>query len=208
MKSIEVLSAILNEETGFIEVIKLITNDDDSTEFAGHSIPLETMEWWSAVYGIEDQDELIDIILYEPYVENVSPMQMSEKDARDSHRSKITAFKEKNHKPISKSKAAIAIRNSNVDNKYADDAPEDPYQFIKDACPFDAEVIEIKKQHIQRIREENEKSRSKLNPNRLGRKDELLKRMAGPGREVKEIKEDKRPSAPPAVVLEKGKRIK
>lgn len=205
MKSIEILSARLNEETGFIEIIKLITNDDDSTEFAGHSLPVETLEWWSAVYGIEDQDELIDLVIYEPYVENVSPMQLSEREARDSHRSKVSTFKQKHFKATTKTKAANAIRNSEVDNKYADAATNDPYQFIKDTCPFDLEVIEIKKQQINHIREENQNAKLKLDPNRPGRKDELLKRFAGPTR--KPTEETKR-SAPPPVVLEKGKRKK
>ncbi len=204
MKSLEVLSATLNPETGFIEVIKLITNDDDTTEFAGHSIHPETLEWWSAVYGIEDKDELIDMVLFEPYVENVSPMTMTEEEARTVHQQRISSFKQKHNKAVSKARSTQLIRASEVDNKYA--TQDDPYDFIKESAPFDAEVIEVKRTHINNIRNGNLAAKDKQAADGKTRKDVLRSKLdrtiKRPAETISKVK------SPPPIILEKRKKVR
>lgn len=40
---------------------------EDGTE-GGHVFPKETLEWRAAEYGLTDVDEILDVILHEPYV--------------------------------------------------------------------------------------------------------------------------------------------
>lgn len=204
MKSLGILSATVNGESGFIEVIKAIVNDDDSIEYAGHSFHPETLEWWAAVYGIEDKDEIIDMIMFEPYVDNVSPMNMSREDAKKEQQSKVTNFKQKYKRDVSRKNAAQAIRDSEVHDKYATAADRDPYEFIKAACPFDAEVIEVKKSHVDMIRGKNMESNDRTRSNEPSRKEELQRRLGYAAKRPSE--ESTRPKPPPPVILEKGKR--
>jgi hypothetical protein len=149
-----VLSALYNEETGFIEVAKEIVLDDDTIEYAGQSFHPETLEWLAAVYDTHDLDELVDLVLYEPHVENISPLQISAEAARTLHKEKIDEFKKdkKPKKAASKAQIAAALTASPVDNKFAAAAEEDPLDFIKRTCPFDVEAVRAKHEHVSDIR--------------------------------------------------------
>lgn len=206
MKSLEVLSAKLNEETGFIEVIKLITNDDDTTEFAGHSIHPETLEWWAAVYGINNKDELIDMILFEPYVENVSPMTMTEAEARTVHQGRINTFKSTFNKTVSRVRSTELIKKSEVDNQYA--TQEDPYEFIKRVSPFDVKVVDVKKNHINNIRKSNIVAKDKMIMGAKDREADLKAKLLPPrSREAQATTSKPTTPTPPPVILEKRKKV-
>lgn len=207
MRSMEIISAIQDEEHGYIVVAKEITNDDGSTEFAGHSFYPESVEWIGAVYNTKDMDEIIDLILYEPYVENVDPTLMSATEAKTKHKELIDKFKtEKKDKQFNKSRAVQAIRNSEVPNVFADAAVEDAYEVIKRLCPIDDDLFEAKKEHADRVRQQRRAGKQ------VPTKEEKLKKINGDRgvvirSEQSEAKQTK-VKVLPTVNLEKGRRRK
>lgn len=207
MKSMEIISAVQDEEHGYIVVAKQITNDDDSVEFAGHSFYPESVEWIGAVYDTKDMDEIIDLILYEPYVENIDPTLMSASEAKTKHKELIDTFKiEKKDKQFKKSSAVQAIRNSEVPNVFADAAVEDAYEVIKRLCPIDDDLFEAKKAHADRVRQQRRAGK------REPTKEEKLRKIKGDSGSVvrtqqPEVRQTK-VKVLPTVTLERGRRVK
>jgi len=175
MKSMTVLAALYNEETGFIEVAKEIVNDDDSVEFAGQIFHPETVEWIAAVYDTS-ADEAIDFILFEPYVENISPMEVTASVARLTHRTKIFNFRRDFSRPIPYTRQQIMdlLLESPVDNKYTNAAVEDPLDVIRRECPVDDQVVALKKVHVGELRS-SRMGQVPASPRRLTPQERILK---------------------------------
>lgn len=206
MRSLEIISALFNEETGYVEVAKEIVNDDGTVEFAGHSFHPETVEWIGAVYDTKDMNEIIDLILYEPYVENVDPITMSASEAKIKHKNLISTFKAvKKDKAFKKDKTLQAIRDSDVPNKFADAASEDVYDVIKRLCPIDDDLFEAKKEHANRVRQQRKQEVKKTltKEQKLSALRERKSNRSG----NPEIREPKPRKLEP-VLLEKGRRRK
>lgn len=154
MKSFRVLCASVNPSTGFIEVVKELTADDNTTSLNLHTFHPETLEWKAAELDLSDLDEIIDGILHEPFFEDVQALQLSKEDAKTLFRTRLTEAKARLTSPIPRN--AIAIRtllgNAGVAQRYIDAVNGDPIQAIKAACPFSAEVIAVKRGHTDKVR--------------------------------------------------------
>lgn len=208
MRSIDVLAALLNEETGRIEVVKEITNDDGSVEFAGQDFHPETLEWWAAVYDTNDIDELIELLVLEPHLDNVNPVEMSASDARAAQRQMLAGFKAKHQKVVrTKGTAKAILQQSVLPAKYANAAEEDPFQVIKRHCPIDPEIIAIKKRHVERIRQANNLTAKRAMPDRremLLRSERQLEAIRGTNQ--KESKGAQSSRVLPTIELGKGRK--
>ncbi len=207
MKSIEIISAVYNEESGFIEIAKEIVNDDDSIEYAGQSVHPETIEWWAAVYDTEDIDEVIDLILYEPYVENIDPISMPAEEARLKHKEKVDTFKkDKKKKNGNKSASLSRMTDRGIHQKFVEAGSRDPYESIKQHCHIDREVFEAKKAHTEERRLAAKQKETKAVGLREP-KDRLAEVTRKPAfnPQVRENKEVKKPST---IKLEKGRRVR
>lgn len=206
MRSLEIISAVHNEEHGYIVVAKQITNDDGSIEFAGHSFYPESVEWIGAVYDTKDMDEIIDLILYEPYVDNIDPMLMTATEAKIKHKNLINTFKAvKKDKTFKKSDAIQAIRDSEIPNEFADAALDNPYDVIKELCPIDDDLFEAKKEHANRVRQQRKQNAKKI----LTKEQKLsaLRERKNPRSGTPETKKPELRKLEP-VLLEKGRRRK
>lgn len=205
MKSLEVLSAVFNSETGFVEVAKEIVNDDNSIEYSGQSFHPDTLEWWSAVYGTENLDELIDLILHEPHVENIEPMKMSATEARAAQKNKVDNFKvaHKPSKSLTRANARVALAQSGLPEKFINAAEQDPIQVIKGVCPFDPEALEIKRKYIHDLRAKN----TVVNSARPDRVEALRRQLQRPERPAQEdVVPRKSTGALPTIRLEGKKK--
>jgi len=156
MRSFRVLSASVNPDTGFIEVVKEITADDNSTSLNLHTFHREALEWKAAEFDINNIDEVIDGILYEPFFqEDVQSLQLSTDDARTKFRSNLSSTKARlpsNGVPRDPVGIKARMRVAGVDQRYIDAVDNDPIQVIKGACPFDVQVIEAKRTHTDKVR--------------------------------------------------------
>jgi hypothetical protein len=154
MKSFRVLSASVNSSTGLVEVVKEITADDNSVSYNLHVFHPETVEWKAAELGLSDVDEIIDGILHEPFFADVEPMQQSTADARTIFRSRLADAKVRLANLTPRNAVAIkaALGVAGVAQRYIDAVDNDPAQVIRNACPFDAEVIAAKQEHTDRVR--------------------------------------------------------
>lgn len=154
MKSFKVLGASVNPATGFIEVVKELTADDNTVSLNLHTFHPECLEWKAAELGLTDPDEIIDGILHEPFFEDVQPLQLSEEDARTLFRTRLSDAKTRLTNSTPRNVVAIkaALRNAGVDQRHIDAIDNEPFQVIRNACLFDAEVIVVKQEHIHSVR--------------------------------------------------------
>jgi hypothetical protein len=154
MKSFRVLSALLNPDTGWIEVVKEITNDDNSTELNLHTIHPEAAEWKVVELGLSSLDDAVDAILHEPFMQDVKPFELSSADAKVLHQSRLSALKAK-FGPTANSSAAAKkarLQAAGVHQKYVDAADSDPLGVIKQNLLFDSDAITVKREHTDLIR--------------------------------------------------------
>lgn len=205
MKSLEIISAVFNAETGFIEVAKEIVNDDDTIEYSGQSFHPETLEWWAAIYDTEDFNELIDMILHEPHVENIEPFQMSATEARTAQKTRVDNFKaaHKVKKSLVRTNVQVTLADSKLPQKFIDAAKDDPYQIIKDACLFDPEVLEIKREYVRTSRQ---KSIAQVERPKQDRATLLKSRLTKTQRKAQDPKPRKATGALPVIGLEGKKK--
>jgi len=154
MKSMRIFSVIDKPEEGTIHVVKEVTNDDDSLDYIFHIMPKDIFEWRSVEYGISDLDELIDIVLHEPYVDALNPIEHSVTEVRNKVRNNISDLKSRmvNKQKHTPTEAITTMRQRGMDEIYISGATDDHSLIIKEICLFDDKVIRVKGQHIDNIR--------------------------------------------------------
>lgn len=157
MKSMRILSVVDITSEGLIHVIKEIINDDNSTDYIIHVMPVDIFEWRSAEYGIDDLDELIDIVLHEPYLESFNPLHTKEEDAKTLIRVNVNKVKSKlSNKQHTLNEAKQTLTQRDMDDKYVNGATINHASDIKKICHFDDHVINAKKEHIRKVRADHE----------------------------------------------------
>lgn len=156
MQSFRVLSVVFDAENDRVEVVKEITEDDGSTNLNLHTFHPETLEWRAAEYGIDDMEELFDLVLHEPFIEDVLPLQLPLEVARSLSRTRVSQAKSKLASTKARSSAdhKARLRTAGVDAKYISAADVTPMDAIKLYCPFDQEVIDVKRAHIEKARKD------------------------------------------------------
>jgi hypothetical protein len=155
MKSFRILSASVNPSTGFIEVVKEITADDNSISLNLHVFHREALEWKAAEFDTDDIDEVIDGILHEPFFEeDINSLQLNTEDAKTKFRANLASAKARLTNNIPRNPVTIKaqMRVAGVDDRYIDAVDNDPVQVIKVACLFDAEVITAKRIYTNKVR--------------------------------------------------------
>jgi hypothetical protein len=172
MKSMDVLSARLNETSGRIEVIKAITNDDDTVEYNGHSFHPETPEWRAAELGLDNLDDAIEAVLFEPFIEPVEHLKMTTEEVRAEHLRRIGAAKAKltrKNGRVSSAQAKQGLLQAGLPKVFVDASDRDPRQVIKEHCRFEDDVLDVKREYLDRLRKvEREKAvRPKQNKTRV-----------------------------------------
>lgn len=154
MRSFRILSAVYNPASDHLEVAKELTDDDGSTSLCLHIIHPETLEWHAAEYDIDDVDELVELVLHEPFIEDVQPLSIGLEEAKTRIRARVLEAKTRLASPIVKDKEEHKnrLRAAGVDSKYVEAADEEPLDVIKQHCPFDGEVVAVKREHVAKIR--------------------------------------------------------
>jgi hypothetical protein len=154
MKSFRVLSALLNPETRLIEVVKEITNDDNSTELNLHTFHPEAAEWKAAELDLDTLDDAVDSILHEPFMEDMRSLELSATDAKALHQGRLASLKAKlgpqANSPVAAKKARLVA--AGIHQKYIDAADNDPLTVIKQHSLFDPDVIAVKREHTDLVR--------------------------------------------------------
>lgn len=151
MKSMEVLSC--TKQGNILRVVKEITNDDNSKELQLHIMREDTLEWRAAEYDIdpEDRDTLIDMVIYEPYLDPNDSQLYSCADrfeAKTKCLEKIRAKKNQLRRPSDASIKKVGSQRGTltVPEEYWDE--RDPYDAIMEESVIDRQAIEIKKRHV------------------------------------------------------------
>lgn len=142
MKSFRVLAARHVPEYGVVEVVKEITNDDNSTELNLHVINVQTLEWRAAEYGLTDVNEALEVILAEPFLPPMQPLQMSEAQARTQIRDHIKTMVRDARRNIPADRARLV--SAGVPQVYVDAVAEEPLTVIRNFCPFTLETLAAK----------------------------------------------------------------
>lgn len=155
MQSFEVLAARYSNRNKCIEVVKEITNDDGSTELMLHLFAPDILECRAAEYGVDDPDELVEMVLWEPYMQSIPLLEVTASTAAQLHRGqRATAKAALSPKKVrTKVDKQERLRSAGVDQKYIDALEEDPLAEIKRLCPIDKDTLRLKREHVQRIRD-------------------------------------------------------
>jgi len=132
-----------------------------------HVVPLDILEWRSAEYGIDDPDELIDIVLAEPWIrdghDHTHPRSLhnadSIDDARNWHRERVADVKARH-----RFTGPAAVR-----------------QRIRNESPMHPEAIAIKQEWVGEIRRQARAGRQAATP--PGDRVEELRRRLRPDRD-------------------------
>jgi hypothetical protein len=169
MKSFEVLCARYSDSNKCMEVVKEIVNDDDSTVLYLHMFNTDILEWRAAEYGINDLDEIVDMIMHEPYMPSVPVQEVTAATALQLHRGHRATVKAAMEAKVGKRAARSKedkvqrLRAAGVHQKYVDALDDDPVAVIKDKCPVDPETLLMKRRHVaaMRIKSEGRKAQQR-----------------------------------------------
>ena len=156
MRSVAILCARFDEASRRVEVAKEIVNDDGSVEYNCQTFHPDTLEWWAAGFDTDDVDEVIDGILIDPFVPPIAVDALPHRAQRDAYRQTLREAKvaltpaNGNVKPVEVNSAALKarMRAVGIGDVYVDAVDNDPYEVIKAACPFDPEVLQVRREQL------------------------------------------------------------
>lgn len=154
MKAMKVVSTYFNEPSQRIEVVREITNDDDTIEYNGLSFPVDKLEWLSATLEVDNVDDLIDAVIYESMIDPDDELQ-DVAELRSKRGSKILAIKNKlGPMRVNGNKANIKTRLQSVGMhfKYIDAVDNDPIGEIKKHSKIDPDRVAEKRELIRAVR--------------------------------------------------------
>lgn len=152
MRSVTVLSALFDEASNQIHVVKRIENDDGSIDLNLHAFATDALEWCAALHGVDDVPTLIDIILYEPLVSaSDSPTieQISATKKTLTKISKTTPILKATQKELDKAQ----LQTAGVDERYINAMDSDPYEEISKFSLLGEKSLRVKKQYVKDKRE-------------------------------------------------------
>lgn len=220
MRSVAILCARLDADSGRIEVAKEIVLDDGSVEYNCHSFDSESLEWRAAEFGIDNINDVIDVILFEPFAAPTSVTELTHKVGRDQHLEKVREAKATLAVGNDSTKALSAnlkiqdnnatrknrMRAAGIGDAYIAAVDSDTYDVIRQTCPFESEALDVKRDHITRMRES---LLAKVETPKASRIDELRRRLAGRPTDAVKVRNSvpqqvKRGELPPIILGNKG----
>jgi hypothetical protein len=154
MKAMKVVSTYFNEPSQRIEVVREITNDDDTIEYNGLSFPVDKLEWLSATLEVDNVDDLIDVAMYESMIDSDDELQDVVK-LRQKRGSKILAIKNKlGPMRANGNKANIKTKllAAGLHSRYVDAVDNDPIDEIKKHSKIDPDRVVQKRELIRAAR--------------------------------------------------------
>jgi hypothetical protein len=158
MATVEVIGALYNEEQQWVEVAKEVTRDDGIVEYDCQSIPRGALQHRAAALDIDDADAVIDHILFEPFVPVAGAPGLKSKADRDAFVQRVRDAKvtlaptRRNGNGVNNAALKARMRAVGIDQRFIDAADADYHQVIREACPFDPEVIQELRKQVQRSR--------------------------------------------------------
>lgn len=154
MKLIDVLCARYDYATERMEVVREVELEDGRTVLHLQMFARETLAARAAEYGTEDMDELVDIIIHEPFMVPVNHLNVSADQALQLHRAGRAAVKQEGKivKAATKEERTAKLRAAGVDQKYLDAMRQDAYEVIKEHCALDAPLVRHFKERVERAR--------------------------------------------------------
>jgi len=151
MREMRVICARYNQEAKRIEVVREIVNDDMTIEYNGLSIPPQRMEWLSAEYEINDEDELAEFAIYE----SIMP--------RDDDHPNATMARQQKRERLAAAKVALGpmtptddpqtlknrLQAAGFPDEYINAVDNNPIQVIKQRSPIDQVRVREKRDLIR-----------------------------------------------------------
>jgi hypothetical protein len=143
MKVLDIICARYDEERHLMHLVKEVEKPDGSTCLNLTMFAPEMLTARAAEYGIDDMDELIDMVVYGGHIEEVAPMSMPAADARNLHRERTLAVKQAitDRKVKSNVDKTAKLRSAGVDQCYIDAAVEEVADVIKRHCTPDPRLL-------------------------------------------------------------------
>lgn len=130
-----------------------VTGDDGGVVRYLHGFPHDSMEWRAAEYGIDPADTatLLDLILIEPHLND---------DERGTGHALYSAPDIATARADHLARCARAKLRLRVSTR----AKGTPLQRVRDESPMDHEVLAVKREHVQQVREQQQVRRVPVAP--------------------------------------------
>jgi hypothetical protein len=161
MKLLNVICARYDSDTERVEVVKEVEMPDGTTSLNLHAFSAETIQARAAEYDTDDVDEVIDMIVHEPFIEAVEYLSLSPDAARNLHRQRRVAMKAtitKAAKKLSveedKADKKAKLSKAGVHQKYLDAIEDGDYvDVIKRHCVLRPDVVRHYKRSVDAARQ-------------------------------------------------------
>jgi len=153
MRSVTIVSAHYNAARQHVEVVKEIEDDDGSTSFMLHVFPAGALEQRAAEYGTMNLSEALDIILWEPHMdEPYSPLQV---DSITAHTEWIPAIQSKAQQLGGKARGNIKVRMqvAGLAQHHIDAADVPVLDVVQTHVLFERETIMVLRAHVEQMRD-------------------------------------------------------
>lgn len=142
-----------------------VTYDDGTTKRVAHVMPEDIFEWRVAEYDIDpdDRDTLLELVLYEPYLDNLSsddPRLLINAEsiatARTAHLERVRGKKGKGRVRTRNRRAPeLAVTRAGPGERVLLDAVDDPLtplEVLKREMPIDPGIVAVKRENVNRRR--------------------------------------------------------
>lgn len=158
---IEVSGAVLiaDPKGNYWALSATVTHDDGRIEHGGYVIPVDVFEWRAAEYDTEDKDELLEILLYERWLNSDESDELMDKPFDRSHLQQVIARKKNGGKISTRNKRAdesvvTKVRRSsgNTVAMNSETDPDLPIDFVKREIRLDPTRVQAKKSVIAKLR--------------------------------------------------------
>lgn len=161
---VDIISAIVNKQTDTLEIVKELTDDEGNSVYELHLIPIQALNGIAASHGVEDPDDAIDLVLYNPYVGIT--------DDGDTHIDRVRKCKarltDKNNKAQREAKRKNNLATAGVHERYHPIDGMDPIDVIKATAGVTTENIQKVKDRLKKEKP-NEPQPTEQRPREEGR---------------------------------------
>lgn len=204
MRSMNVICARINDKDDRIEVVREITNDDGSVEYNCLSMPVDKLESISAIYEMDDLDEIVECAIYESLmpVDDIHPDAQA---ARLQKRTRLANVKS-SLGPMRPANGRInqktRLQEAGIPVAFVDAVDDDPIEVIKQHSRMDPDSLNAKRVYMQAVRRGEPDS---LNPTPNMNKDSTRTRLPQKESVVNDVVSNVRKL--PTISMRHGKRV-
>lgn len=163
---VDVISVIVDDKTKTLEIVKELTDDEGNSVYELHLVPAHAINGIAASFGIENPDDAIDLVLYNPYLDSIT-------DEGETIIDRVRKCKERlsdNNKSQRADNRKTNLTKAGVHERYHPIDGLDPIDVIRSTAGVTTENILAAKDRLTNKKEKsNEPNSAEQRPREEGR---------------------------------------